>query len=886
MPNDATFELMAKAQGKSDAAVSLIVPPTYNIDEMDPRFCMLSLVFSGCYCLRSSKTIDPAYPGMVYIDGKATEPPFMPGLMPLFGQMIGIRVRKYLHDYNRAYQIRITGLVDSDGMAMADFAFALTTFPRIQPGERYPEHDEIVLNAAREGAVLLKNNNGALPLGKNAAVNVFGSGAIVFREGCLGAGKINPRYAILVREGIEDYSSLRLNRELYDFYTDEKDILPGRELLENAKALSETAVVFISRTSSEAHDILPEKGQYYLSDNERGLVSALRKEFSKVVAILNVAYPIESGWLEDVDAALLVGLPGMMGGRALAELLEGTASPSGRLTTTWPQDYWDLPASKNFLTSPDVQARCPDAKHICVMYEEGLYIGYRYFDTFNIAPAFRFGHGLSYTTFRQSGSVSGRTVTVTVKNAGGRPGKEVVQVYARLPEGRLEQPERRLVAFAKTKELPPGKQQTLTMRISDETLRSFDAELGAWIMEAGEVELFLNENLIGAISIPETIMLKKAGGRIPAPVQITELSKRDKAGTYPAGAQTKGFPGDALPYETPRSAPAQTEAFSVPDRLITFPEVVADPALLNAFIAQMSDYEMARLSVGGSNGWGPNDTGYAGQLAAGSGLEKYEIPCFRFADGNNGINMTEPSIGFPVSSTMCASWNEDLMYQEGMAIAIEAKDRGISGMLAPAFNLHRNILCGRNSEYFSEDPLLAGRMAGQQCRGLEEHGVAGCIKHFFANNAETMRNNSHSIMSERTARELYLAAFEFSFGVHMPGTVMTSYNAANGMFCSNDSVLLRSILRDEMGFSGFVMTDWGAYGNQGKPALIEQGVNWIAPGSDDDTDVLPVAQAIQDGTLSRDVMRNSLAELLRVVIKFSLDRCSTIPGCSAARKSI
>lgn len=644
--------------------------------------------------------------------------------------------------------------------------------------------------------------------------------------------------------------------------------MPSREILDRAKAMSKTAVVFIGRTSSEAHDNLPEKGQYYLTDEERFLMSSLRKEFEKVVAVLNIAYPIETEWLVDVDVALLVGLPGMMGGRALAELLEGKVNPSGRLTTTWAKDYQDYPSSRNFLTYPELFTKYPESRFVTTVYEEGMYVGYRYFDTFGKTPAFRFGHGLSYTTFTQAGTVEDRMVRVTVTNIGKVPGKEVVQIYVQLPEDKLEQPVRRLAAFGKTKELSPGEQQTLCLNITDSALKSFDPDRGAWVMEAGEIKIFLGNTKIGAICIPETIILKRTETRIPAPIPVKELSRYDREGTWPEGKDTCGHTGDELPYTSSQNYIQEPRELPKPGCLITFPEVVRKPSLLEDFVAQMTDYELARLSVGGATGWGVQDEGFAGQLFNTGELEKYQIPVFRFADGNNGVNLTEPSIGFPVSSNMCASWNEELLYKEGLAVGIEAKDRGISCILAPALNLHRNILCGRNTEYFSEDPLLAGRMAGQQCRGLEEAGVAGCIKHFFANNAETRRNQNHSIMSERTARELYLAAFEYAFETHMPDTVMISYNASNGMYCSDNPVLLRGILRDEMEFSGFVMTDWDGYGNCGMEGLLAGGVNWIAPGSIDDTLVTPVVEALDSGKLSSASIQQGAVNLIRVIIKY------------------
>ncbi len=873
MTNDKTLDMMAEISGKAQAQISFIVPPTYNIDDMDSRVSMINLIFSGCYCLRSTKNIDPERPGMVYIDDEASEAPLIPPLMPTFGQLIGIRARKYLFDYNRAYSIRYAGAYDVDGVALPEFSFTLKTLPRTKPGVKYPEHDDLTLQAAREGAVLLKNENKVLPLGQGTNVNVFGAAVVVFRSGCLGAGKINPRYCIRVKEGIEQYSSLKLNAELYDYYMQEKNELPPAEVMARAREASDTAVIFISRGSSEAHDVLPEKGGYYLTDDERALIGGVSEAFPRTVAVLNVAHPIETRWIEEcgIDAALVTGLSGMMGGRALAELLEGTVSPSGKLPTTWAKDYPDYPSSKNFLTLKDVRTRYPgeDIKYLATVYEEGLYVGYRYFDTFRVEPAYRFGYGLSYTSFKkQVISATRSQVTVQVRNTGDCPGKDVVSLYARLPEDKLEQPDLRLVAFKKTDELCPGGSETVTLHISDSRLKSYDETSASWIIEAGLIEYVLDGKVVLGFEQQQPITLKTVKNRLRCPILIRELSKNDPD-SYPAGHLTHGSVEDTLPYMRERDETcADQELENHTDHFLTMPEVKADPSLAESFVAQLSDYELARLAVGGRTGWGAEDRGFAGMLFGEGQLQKYEIGEYYFADGNNGVNLFEPNVGFPTSATMAATWNEDLLYREGLAIAREASDMNIQCILAPAMNLHRNILCGRNSEYFSEDPLLAGRMAGQESRGLEDGGVASSIKHFFVNNAETMRDRNHSLMSERTARELYLAAFETAFEVHIPDTVMTGYNAANGSYCSNDSELIQGILRDEMGFTGYVMTDWGGYGNMGMDHLVAAGVSWIAPGSPDDSLVTPILEALKSGRLSRARLQRNLLALVRVILKY------------------
>lgn len=883
MANDATFEIMAGIGDKIPAVISLLSAPVYNIDDMDPKFCMVDLRLTGCFCLRPDKAVDPTRPGMVFINDQPTEPPLTMSKLPMFGQMIGIRCRRWLREYDRDYDICYAGAYDADGMPIPEFRFTLHTAPRCEPGEQYPEHDAIVLQAAREGAVLLKNDNGVLPLGKNATVNAFGAAASVFRSGCLGAGKINPRYSIRVKEGIEKYTSMQLNQELYAFYEQETNDLPGEELLGRAKERSDTAVIFISRCSSEAQDNLPEKGGYRLTDDERSLIRGVAERFLRTVAVLNVAYPIETDWIEEygVDAVLFTGLSGMAGGRALAEILEGTVTPSGKLPCTWARDYLDYPSAENFLTQQDIKARYGgrDIRFLSTAYEEGLYVGYRYFNTFGKEAAYLFGHGLSYTTFektivRAEVTESAAVLEVRVTNTGTVSGKEVVQIYAHIPCGMLEQPDRRLISFGKTKELAPGESQTVTLEIDRERLKSYDEKTAAWIIEAGKIDLLLGDapdRAIPAITwkFPELFVISRVKNRVCCPVSLTELSRLDPAGTYPTGRFTEGHTAEKLPHSAPRESAADEEPLACrPEKIITFPEVAADPALAEAFIAQMTDRELARLSMCARTGWGPEDSGFAGTLYRGGALEKYQIPEYYFSDGNNGCNMNMPNIGFPVSAVMCATWNEELLFREGQAIAKEAADMEIHCLLAPALNLQRNPLCGRHAEYFSEDPLLAGLMAGWQSRGIESMGIASCMKHFIANNAETMRNFNHSLMTERTARELYIRAFEVAFGVNMPCAVMTGYNAANGSYCSDDAELLQGILREELEFDGYVMTDWGGYGDKGMPGLLAAGVSWVAPGSNDDTYVTPIAEALASGELSRGRVQDNLVRMVKGLVRF------------------
>ena len=366
-------------------------------------------------------------------------------------------------------------------------------------------------------------------------------------------------------------------------------------------------------------------------------------------------------------------------------------------------------------------------------------------------------------------------------------------------------------------------------------------------------------------------MISQVKNRVLPPIPVKELSKKDPEGTWPAGDLSVVVTAEDLPYrghreKTPERRPVVGAA---PDRLITFPEVRKDPSLLDAFVLQMSDYELCRCSAGAKTGWGFGESGYAGLLYTEGALAKYQLPKeYYFSDGNNGLNMNEPNIGFPVSNVVCATFNERLAYEEGRAIAEEAIGMKLPCILAPAANIHRNPLCGRQSEYFSEDPVLSGRMAGQEGRGLQSLGIASSLKHFFANNAEYLRNCNHAIMSERTAREIYLRVFEEVLQVYMPDTMMTGYNAANGMWCGEDEDLIEGILREEWGFTGYVMTDWGGGNSCPGGAPAQAGLTWIAPGSMDDTFVTPILEALGDGRLDKERLRANVRDMMRVLIKY------------------
>ncbi len=872
---DATVEIQNQQSVKRTKHPWIIFnkQPVYNIDDMDHANFMRDHRLEGVFCIDSILPLNEKYPGEVIIDGENVGAPIISG-----GHIIGLPVRKKCREYDKEYTVTYQGAKGLFGVKMPPFTFKLKTLPKVNPGDVFPEHDLLTLQSARESAVLLKNEGDVLPLGSGAWVNIFGKGGPTYRLGCVGAGKINPRYGIRLEEGITGYSSLKLNRELFDFYRNEKEELLPADMMESARKQSDTAVIVLTRGTGESQDNKPIKGEYYLTEQERNLLHKISSAFDKTVVILNTGYPIEMSWVEEygIDAVLWSGLNGMSGGRAVAEILEGTVNPTGRLPDTWVYDYYDIPAAKNFYVLNPGEVSNPSVRNTYVntVYEEGLYVGYRYFDTFGVKPAYSFGHGLSYTSFEktlQFARHQGATVSVdvSVKNTGERSGKETVLLFAHIPDGKLEQPAKRLVAFGKSRELLPGEEEVLHFDILPQRLHSYDEASASWIIEPGEITLYLGGSIAEATScyqftVPNRIVTEQVKNRVTPAFAVKELSKRDPERTYPTGKLSGKINAKDLPYRRVREMTRENRPVSgeKPNSLITFPMVVKDADLLAPFVLQMSDYELCRMSSGARTGWGYGDNGFAGTLFTGGALEKYQLPEYYMADGNNGLNLNNATIGFPVSNVMCATFNEELVYEEGRAIAREGIDRNLHCILAPAMNLHRNPLCGRHAEYFSEDPYLAGRMGGMESKGIESMGLASVMKHFFANNAENFRTYSHSIMTERTARELYLEVFRVAMEVQMPSAMMTGYNPANGCWCAADEELLEGILREEWGFSGYVMTDWGTGMNHPNDQIIQAGNSWIAPGSMDDRHVKPLLKALKKGTLDRERLRRNVYDMV------------------------
>lgn len=850
----------------------------YDFNDTDGLYYMLDHDMGGCLALPFTKTMQTG-PGEVLLDGKKIS--HVVKTLKLGGftaQWLGIRLRGRIREYGQTGALTIRGFTDTDGLVMETVTLTVQAIQKNEPLKQYAEHEAIARQAAEEGIVLLKNENHVLPLSQTSVLNIFGKGLFEFRVCAVGAGKINARYTVGLREAIKSDNDIRLNTELETFYADGMDKIPDEEMLRRARQLSDTAIMVISRASGENYDNSSEKGAFYLTDAENNLLAAIADDFYHTIVIINSGYPIETGFIDtyDVDAVLYTGYGGMLGGQAVLDVLTGKVNPSGHVTDTWSVEYKDIPAAANFYDCGDGRPvpGADDELWINTVYEEDIYVGYRYFETFKKRIGFPFGYGLSYTDFFAAVNTyrwtkNGLSLEISVKNTGKRPGKYSLQIYTQKPASAIEKPTWELIEFEKTNELTPGQSQHLSLDIPQSRFTVYDDDRAAYILDAGIYKIYAGGDVrsaacVGSFEVEKTKLVRQVENRMQPVMNFTALSQLDPH-SAPSG-QLFGVTGkrdfSSRVMKHYPIAPWCME--SAGNEKLTFKEVLEDETKLPAFILGLPVETLARLAVCASDGWGMEGQGEAGRIYLPEGLG---LPKFVVADGNSGVNVKKRNIGFPSGVTLCSSFNKSLMEDVGRVIGEEARELGIDLILAPAFNIHRNPLCGRHPEYFSEDPYLAGKMAGYYCRGLESTGIGGCYKHLMANNAESSRKRNQSVISERAIREIYFKAFEYALEEYEPVSVMTAYNAVNGVFASEDADLLLGLMREENHFQGFFMTDWESYASADIVSMEAAGNTWITPGSEDETYTAPIVQAVQSGQLSVERLRENLFYFMKALLK-------------------
>lgn len=775
------------------------------------------------------------------------------------------------------------------------------------------EHIALSREAAREGMVLLKNERNILPLKKGSRIALFGKGSFDYVKGGGGSGDVTVSYTCNLYDGFRQLSDrVSVFEELSAFYrenvkqqyaagrvpgmTVEPEIPEG--LLRRARACADTAVISICRFSGEGwdrkiagtesgsigdktqkmsavSDEIFEDGDFYLTHGEKAMVEAVTGIFDRVIVVMNVGGMVDTTWFkenEKIQAALMAWQGGMEGGLAAAELLTGMDNPSGKLSDTFAGRLEDYPSTGNFHESED---------H--VDYTEDIYVGYRYFETIPEAAGkvnYPFGFGLSYTKFdlgvpvveREDGQFS---VSVEVCNTGEMPGKEVIQVYYSAPQGKLGKPARELAAFRKTGLLAPGETQRVILHFQMNDMASYD-DLGkvkkaAYVLEKGEYRFYIGTSVRDTLEadyvmeLKEDIIAEQLSGRL-MPTQLK--SRMLSNGQY-----------EDLPLGEPVDTDANILEKQDPDTVDGYAPVVkyrvrkhlwkkaecrllheiAEGALsMDDFLAQLSDEQLADL-LGGQ----PN-TGVANTFGFGN-LPEYGVPNIMTADGPAGLRI-QPECGvcttaWPCATMLACTWNPELAERVGEAGGAEVKENNIAVWLTPAVNIHRSPLCGRNFEYYSEDPLLTGKMASAMVTGIQSNHVAASVKHFALNNKETNRKNSDSRASERAIREIYLKAFEIIVKEAKPWSIMSSYNMINGRRASENRELMEDILRGEWGFDGMVTTDWWTFGEHYKEVKAGNDVKMGCGYTE------RIMEAMEKGAVTRKELEICAGRVLGLILK-------------------
>ena len=787
------------------------------------------------------------------------------------------------------------------------------------------EHQEEVRRLAGECMVILEND-GVLPLQAGTKkIALFGTEARHTIKGGTGSGDVNVRENISIAQGLEcagfkfvtegwldQYDRLYADAQeayakklneftektgkpsmLYAFETPfEEPEQP--EITEADVKEADAAIYVISRNSGEGKDRRAEKGDYYLSDRELQNIRFMTEHYKNCIVLLNVGGVIDLTALkaiEGIQAIMLVGQTGNMGGYAVADVLTAKTIPSGKLTDTWARSYEDYPSSATFSHR--------DGNLDDEYYSDGIYVGYRYFDTFGVMPLYCFGYGKSYTEFEiKTMNVTADEkqvqVEVEVTNIGDKyPGKEVVQVYYSAPDGIMEKPTQELAGFAKTKLLAPGEKDVVTITFATTDMASFDAYDAAWVMEEGEYTIRVgnssrNTEAVAVIDLDEqvtTLQLKRLMRDTIAvrelhhmiPIFDIEFDFGVPAIPFRIMLQAENFKKELVEYEVMR----RTLMDKRTDEVLTLEDVKAGNATLDELTAQLTVEEMAELCVGTErrNGDG-NVIGSASSSVPGAAgdttsslLETRKVPNLIQADGPAGLRL---------ETTLAQSWDMDLIHRMGELVGEEMKQLHVDLWLAPGMNIHRNPLCGRNFEYYSEDPVLTGLCAATETKGVQsQKGKGTTIKHFAGNNQEDNRMFTNAHISERALREIYLKGFEIAVKTAQPYAIMTSYNLINGVHSANNYDMLQNIARDEWGFEGLVMTDWytsqdttemgmvspsGKYSHSSSVQCIKAGNDLQMPGCQQNVD--DIVEAVNEGKeITKADLQRCAKHILSVALK-------------------
>lgn len=696
-------------------------------------------------------------------------------------------------------------------------------------GEKKPfgNMPALTRQVATEGAVLLEND-GVLPLKNSDKVALLGRCQInYFYVGYGSGGDVNPPYLVNVKDGMQNHG-INLDKNILDYYekwTKKNKVVKGAwglwptcydeaplpsDLIDEATKTCDVCVVVIGRAAGEDRDNELAKGSYYLTDEERAMLSQAEK-FNNTVVIVNSGNIIDLSWVKEyhVSALLYVWQGGSESGNAIADLLCGNVSPSGRLTDTIAYNYEDYPSSKNF-----------GGKEFNV-YKEDIFVGYKYFETFDKkAVLYPFGYGLSYGMFdfkdvEFSFIENEVTVRCKIKNVGNVKAKEVAQLYLSAPQGKLGKATRELVAFCKTGELEAGEEESVVLTANYDAFASFD-DVGAvcknaFVLEKGSYEFYLGKDvrsavLVGNFDLKDDVILGKVTGISAVNKEFERVVAVEKEGELRLDYAIVKAEGNTLKQRILANIPK----FTGKSGNYKWQNVVNGECSIDDFISGLSLDELEALTRG--QGKMDSEYGVKGNAGAFGGITKKlrekGVPAVITTDGPSGIRVGYYTTLMPCGTAIACSFNEKLVEQLGEETGKEMRFRGTDVLLAPGMNLHRNHLCGRNFEYFSEDSFLTGKIAAAQIRGIQKSGLSACPKHFACNNQEQYRTTNNSVVSQRALRETYLKGFQIAVKEGKPNVIMTSYNKINGVWSHYNYDLATEVLRNEWGFDGVVITDW------------------------------------------------------------------------------
>lgn len=759
------------------------------------------------------------------------------------------------------------------------------------------EHRERIRSIAPECCVLLKAN-GKFPIKCAGKIALYGNGARRTLKGGRGSADVNVKTYTTAEQGLKNAGFTVTTESWMDGYErafqsarrdfrawlKEKIACEGMDrLMENLSIVmpepeydllldgeGDTAVYVLSRLCGEGVDRQAVKGDLYLSETEIRDILQLEKQYENFLLVLNTGCTVDLAPVtEQVGNILLLSQPGMSVGDVLADLILGKAYPSGKLAATWA-------AAKDYCDAAEFGRR-DDTR-----YREGIYVGYRYFDSVGKEPLFCFGHGLGYTDFlirAREVTVKGTEVSVSakVKNVGAYRGKEVAQLYVSLPQKELDQPFQTLAAFAKTKELLPGEEEILTLSFPMESLASTDSIRCQRILEAGEYILRLgnssrNTKICGIIVLDQravTEEIHSVGGKTDFLDWKPDEEQRKKLKEFLSGRELSSDAG-TNPDETSERLPVLNLcADQIKKRAHHLPQT--DPDALS-FVKRLSDEELVYLCTGEFVGEGSkNVIGDAALTVAGAAgettgrFQKDGIDHLIMADGPSGLRLSRlygvdeqgifpveeqndplmeiedkmelipddikkilcsmmPQLtpekrrgtiheqnctAIPIATALAQSWSTEAAETCAEVVAEEMERFGIQIWLAPAMNIQRHPLCGRTFEYYSEDPLISGKMAAAVTKAIQRrNGCCVTIKHFICNNQETNRFRTNSMVNERALRDIYARGYEIAVKEAQPYAFMSSYNLLNGVHTSERYDLLEILLREEWGYRGMVMSDF------------------------------------------------------------------------------